>query len=185
MTSLTCGEDFNFFQPTGFRVVINSKYYRNLQFFTTKINHPGAQNSADETPFRRIGSVPFPGNTMTYGELSMDVLLDADFVAYQEMYDWMLRLVNEEQIAEQSDEPNRIPTYADIHVHALTPHNNPNVMMKYVDCLPVSVGDIQFDAQNQSVEYVVFPVSFRFSYFTVEVDTSGRGEDPRGTYTHG
>ena len=185
MSNLTCGEDFNFFQPTGFRVVINSKYYKNLQFFTSSITHPGAQNSANETAFRRIGSVPFPGNTMTYSELSMNVLLDADFVAYQEMYDWMLRLVNEEQIAEQSDEPNRIPTYADIHIHALTAHNNPNVTFKYVDCLPVSVGDIQFDAQNQGVEFVTFPINFRFSYFTVMKSEGNRGEDPRGNYTHG
>ena len=174
MSNLTCGEDFNFFQPTGFRVVINSKYYKNLQFFTTSITHPGAQNSASETAFRRIGSVPFPGNTMTYSELSMNVLLDADFVAYQEMYDWMLRLVNEEQIAEQSDEPDRIPTYADIHVHALTAHNNPNITFKYIDSLPVSVGDIQFNAQNQGVDFVTFPVSFRFSYFTfVKGNNSG------------
>ena len=174
MSNLTCGEDFNFFQPTGFRVVINSKYYSRLQFFTTRINHPGAQNPANETSFRRIGSVPFPGNSMTYSELSMDVLLDADFVAYQEMYDWMLRLVNEEQIAEQSDEPNRIPTYADIHVHALTAHNNPNITFKYIDSLPVSVGDIQFNAQNSGVDFVTFPVSFRFSYFTfVKGNNSG------------
>ena len=111
---------------------------------------------------------------MTYSELSMDVLLDADFVAYQEMYDWMLRLVNEEQIAEQSDEPHRIPTYADIHIHALTAHNNPNITFKYIDSIPVSVGDIQFDAQNQGVDFVTFPVSFRFSYFTfVKGNNSG------------
>lgn len=179
MSNITCGDDFNFFQPTGFRVVINRQYYSHLQFFTTSITHPGAQNNAAEAPFRRISGVPFPGESMTYGELSMNVLLDADFQSYTEMYDWMLRLVNEEQISEASnlysDDKKRIPTYADIHVHALTAHNNPNLTMKYVDCIPVSVGDISFDAQNSSVDYVTFPVSFRFNYFTIEVGSNAGG----------
>ena len=28
----------------------------------------------------------------------------------------------------------------------------------YIDCVPVSVGDIQFDAQNQGVDFLTFPM---------------------------
>lgn len=178
MSSLDCEDNLNLFQPTSFRVVMNRKHYGAFQFFVSKVNHPGAQNPAAETPFSRLGGVPMPGNSMTYGELSMDVLLDEDFRSYIEIYDWMLRLVNEDQIAEAigySNARHPIPTYADIHITALSNHNNKNVTFKYIGCVPTSLGDIPFDAQNQSVEFVTFPATFRFSYFTMENDLTREG----------
>lgn len=183
MSGLSCDDNINLFQPTGFRVIIDRKHYGHLQYFTTRINHPGAQNTPDDTAWRGKVSVPMPGNTMTYGELTLDVLLDEDFESYMQTYNWMLRHINIEQIQEpfgkNSNKYNdEIPTYADIHVHALSSHNNPNITFKYYDCIPVSVGDIAFDAQNASVEPVTYPASFRFSYFEIESDQRRQPDDP-------
>ena len=178
MTSINCDDNTNLFQPTGFRVIIDRQYYGTFQFFVAKVNHPGAQNPANDTAFRGKTQVPLPGSFMNYGELTMDVLLDEDFQSYREIYDWMRRHVNLSKIEERgmpaglgkfgygSNEDNA-PSYADIHVTALTSNNTKNVEMRYKSCVPVSLGDIPFDAQNQSVEYVTFPVSFRFSYFEI------------------
>ena len=108
-----------------------------------------------------------PGNTMEFGELTLEVLLDEDMNSYIEMYNWLLRLVNTKQIAER-DNQGTIPTYADIVINALTSHNNNNRKFTYIDCVPTSVGAISFEATNQSVEYITFPASFRFSYFVIE-----------------
>ena len=162
--------NINLFQPTGFRVIIDRKNYANLEFFVQSVTHPGATNAALETPYKRISGVPMPGGTMTYGELTLEVLLDEDMNSYVEMYNWMLRLVNTEQVAVRDNfagKTSSTPTYADIHITALTSHNNANKTFKYIDCVPVAVGDIRFEAQNQSVEYVTFPASFRFSYFDI------------------
>jgi hypothetical protein len=158
--------NISLFQPTGFKVIIDRKNYGNLEFFVQSVSHPGATNPAIETSYKRISSIPQPGGQMEYGELTMDVMLDEDMNSYTEMYNWMLRLVNIEQVVSRrvSDQP----TYADIKVIALTGHNNPNKTFTYVDCIPVAIGDIRFEAQNQSVEFVTFPASFRFSYFDIE-----------------
>lgn len=163
--------NINLFQPTGFQVIIDRKNYGNLQFFVQSVNHPGVSNPAIETAFKKIQSIPMPGGQVEYGELTMDVLLDEDLNSYTEIYNWLLRLVNNEQIQKRDNfggSNSDQPTYADIIVTALTSHNNNNKKFKYVDCIPVAVGDIRFEAQNQSVEYVIFPVSFRFSYFEIE-----------------
>lgn len=163
--------NINLFQPTGFQVIIDRKNYGNLQFFVQSVDHPGAANPAIETAFKKIQSIPMPGGQMEYGELSMDVLLDEDLNSYTEMYNWLLRMVNNEQIQKRDNfggSTSDQPTYADIIVTALTSHNNKNKKFKYVDCIPVAVGNIRFEAQNQSVEYITFPVSFRFSYFEIE-----------------
>ena len=170
MAGIDCGDNTNLFQPTGFRVIIDRRHYGTFQFFVAKVNHPGAQNPSADTPFERVAAMPFPGSSMSYGELTMDVLLDEDFQSYKEIYNWMLRHVNEEQIAEQvsfvsSQSP--VPSYADIHVTALTHANNKNVEFRYKNCIPTSLGDVPFDAQNQGVEYVSFPVSFKFSHFEI------------------
>lgn len=162
--------NINLFQPTGFRVVIDRQNFSNLTFFVQSINHPGAANPATEAPYQRIGSVPMPGNQMQYGELTMEVLLDEDFNSYIEIYNWMLRLVNLEQIQNRdnfSGSSSNQPTYSDIAVTALTSSNQKNKTIRYIDCIPVAVGDIRFEAQNQGVEYITFPVSFRFSYFDI------------------
>jgi hypothetical protein len=91
--------------------------------------------------------------------------------SYTEMYNWMLRLVNLEQIDRRNNFAGKVsdtPTYADIKVVALTGHNNSNKTFTYVDCIPVAIGDIRFEAQNQSVEFITFPASFRFSYFDIQ-----------------
>ena len=163
-------DNINLFQATGFKVAIDRQNYANMQFFVQSIVHPGATNAAAETPFQRVQGVPMPGNSMTYGELSMEVLVDEDFESYTEMYNWMLRLVNNRQVEKRDDfhgGRNDQPTYADIHITALTSHNNKNVEFKYIDCVPVSIGDLRFEATNQSVEYYTFNASFRFSYFDI------------------
>ena len=170
MSSMNCADNINYFQGTSFRVIIDRRQYGTFQFFVSQVSHPGVQNAAAETPFPRIGSFPLPGNTMSYGELTMQVLLDEDFKTYTELYDWMLRLVNEDQLANTMTSSNSaIPTYSDIHVIALSNHNNKNVEIHYKDCVITGLGDINFSAQDQSVEVISFPANFRFSHFEVIV----------------
>ena len=92
---MDCGDNTNLFQPTGFRVIIDRRFYGTFQFFVARVNHPGAQNPAADTPFSRVGGVPFPGNAINYGELSMDVLLDEDFQSYKERMSVSASMIDE------------------------------------------------------------------------------------------
>tara|TARA_R110000796_G_scaffold1312_6_gene5138 strand:- start:507 stop:839 length:333 start_codon:yes stop_codon:yes gene_type:complete len=107
---------------------------------------------------------------MVYGSLNMDILLDEDFTSYIEMYEWMLRLVNEDQISSRdvyTQAKGRIPTYSDIVVNALTNSNNKNIQFKYRDCVPVNIGDVTMEATNSGVDFLTFNAEFRFSYFEI------------------
>lgn len=168
MAELT--DNINLFQPTGFKLIINRKNYPNLEFFAQSVSHPGVNLNAAEVPFSRISSVPMPGDTLTFGELNANILLDEDLNGYQEMYNWMVRLVNEKHVSayDATVTEGIEPTFNDITVLALTSHNNTNKKIRYVDATPSSMGDIQFEASNSGVEYLTFPISFRFSYFVIE-----------------
>ena len=142
----------NLFQPTGFKVIIDRKNYGTLEFFVQAVNHPGASVPAVDVPVKRLQSLPLAGGQVEYSELTMDVLLDEDMNSYIELYNWMLRSVNNVPNITRDDfkgNTSTQPTYSDITVVALTSHNNRSVKFKYTDAIPVTIGDIRFESTNQ------------------------------------
>lgn len=159
----------NYLQPTGFKIVINRQNYPNVEYFASGVTHPGATVNAIQVPARRIVGVPIAGDKIEYGDLIIDLIVDEDMEGYQEIQNWLERIVNEGHIP-QGDSPTNttIPTYADITVVILTSQNNKNVQIKYKDCIPTNLGAIEFASTAGDITYPVVPVTFRFSSFAIE-----------------
>lgn len=155
----------NFLQPTGFKFIINRRNYPNLEFFAQSVTHPGATVNPLELPTTRIASVALAGDKITYSQLSLDVILDEDMQSYKEMQNWLERIVNDGHINETIG--SKIATYSDITLIILTSHNNKNVQIKYKDCVPVDIGNIQMASNVNDVAFTTFQVSFRFSSFEI------------------
>jgi len=163
MADFTC--DTNYLVPTGFKVSISRENYPNLEFFAQQVQHPSMDITPTEVAYRRVGSVVTPGDTITFGALNMDVLLDENMKVYEELYDWFVRLVNENHknnTGKMYDDS--LSSYCDIRVSVLSSHNNSNRTIKYVNALPISLGDIAFTASTDE-QFISFPVTFRFDYF--------------------
>jgi len=158
--------NLNYLQPTGFRVVINRTRYPNLEYFCQSVSHPGATLTPLELPTRRITSVPLAGDKMTFSEVSFQVILDENMTSYREMFDWMTRITNEGQVS-AGESMTKVPTYADITLAVLSSHNNTVQQIKYKDCVPTSLGAIEFQSNAGDTTYVTFDVSFRFSQFEI------------------
>ena len=60
---------------------------------------------------------------------------------------------------------NQPPAMADITLSILSSHNNTTKTIKYIDSIPVSLTDVQFESTSGGESFVVFGASFRFSYF--------------------
>ena len=68
---------------------------------------------------------------------------------------------------------------ADITLSILSSHNNTTKTIRYVDSIPVSLTDIQFESTTGGESFISFGASFRFSYlemsgasYTTNVDGS-------------
>ena len=155
----------NYLAPTSFKLIIDRRNYPNLEFFAQTIQHPGASVSATEVPIPRLGNIAMAGDKLTFGELSAMIILDEDMNSYTEMYNWLRRMVEQNRNAPLA--LGNIPTEADITISILTSHNNANKQIRYIDCVPTLVGDINFEATVGDVQYLTFPISFRFSYFEI------------------
>ena len=160
-----CGT--NYLQPSGFKVVINRSQFPNLQFYAQSVSHPEAGLPPAKVSFSRIGTAPFVGDAIDFGQLQLEVLLDEDMNSYRELYNWMLSAVNERHVlATQtlSGSEYKEPTYHDITIAVLSSHNNVNRTFRYRNGFPISVGNIQMNASSAD-QFLSFPVTFRFDYF--------------------
>jgi hypothetical protein len=54
---------------------------------------------------------------------------------------------------------------ADMTLSILSSHNNTTKQIRYIDCIPTALTDIQFETTTGGESFVVFGASFRFSYF--------------------
>ena len=156
--------NINYLQPTGFRVLIDRVRYPNLEYFAQEVTHPGATLNPVELPVRRITSVPLAGDKMTFSEVTLTLLIDEDMKGYEEMFNWMIRITNEGQKSGLNRNTEK-PTYADITVSVLSSHNNTVKKIRYLDCVPVNLGGIEFRATSGDSQYLTFQAAFRFSQF--------------------
>tara|TARA_A100001515_G_scaffold88393_1_gene70254 strand:- start:2986 stop:3549 length:564 start_codon:yes stop_codon:yes gene_type:complete len=163
MANLT--QNFNYLQPTSFKLTIDRKNYPNLEFFCQSFTHPGMIMNAVEVPYQRITGVPFIGDKLTFNEMLANIIVDEDMKAYDEMYSWMRRNLDIEHVSPVQRINNQPPAMADITLSILSSHNNTTKTIKYIDSIPVSLTDVQFESTSGGESFVVFGASFRFSYF--------------------
>ena len=144
---------------------MDRKHFPNLTFFATSVLHPNMGLNFSEVPFRRV-NIHMPGDKLTFGELTCNIIMDEDMQAYQEMYNWMISLVDTPQVDPSKRSVSKRPTGSDISVVALTSANTKVKELKYFDAIPTSLGDVSFETTSGD-QYITFPVGFTFSYFTI------------------
>jgi hypothetical protein len=145
----------SFLQTTGFRVVINDDY-RNLEFFAQSVQHPGATVNAVDVGIPKLTSMPLLGDKITYSELSLNLILDEDMASYKEMQGWLERTIDTTDGIE-----------SDITLVILTSHNNKNIQIRYNDCIPTTIGTIEFNSTSGDATLISFDATFRFSTFEI------------------
>ena len=80
-------ESTNFLQPTGFKIIVNRKRFKNLEFFAQSASHPDLSVSAAVLPYRGANAF-VPGDKLEYGQFTVDAILDENMNVYKEMA-WM------------------------------------------------------------------------------------------------
>jgi hypothetical protein len=166
-TTTSTLESQNFLQPTGFKVVVLRKRFKNLEFFAQSIQHPDLNVSPAIAPFRGTNA-QFPGDKLEYGALTIDAIMDENMNVYKEMHSWLTSNVNNEYKSPSSVTSNDqdVSTY-DISLMVLSSHNNVIDTIRYKDTFPTSVGAVNFQSTVSDVQYITFPITFAYTGFTI------------------
>jgi hypothetical protein len=162
MATLTT--NFNYLQPTSFKLLIDRKHYPNLEFFCQSVAHPGITMNAVDLQYQKT-SVPFMGDVVQFTELSCEIILDEDMNSYTEMHNWIRRNLDNNSASNFDRTSTDAPSYADITLSILSSHNNQIRQIKYIDAVPTSLGTIQFQSTSSGAEYLTFTADFNFTYF--------------------
>jgi len=164
----TCIDNLSYFQPTGFRIIVDRTHYPAFQFFAQQVTLPQVIVEPAPQGASRINSIPHTGDAITFGELNVSMILDEDFIGYTEILNWMIRQVNTNRYGQRTPrDQQRPPLQADIKVEALTSHNNKNITFTYQGAFPVSLGEISLQSSVADVEYITVPVGFRYTQFDI------------------
>ena len=162
--------NFNYLQPTVFKLVIDRSNYPNLEFFVQDFTHAGVIMNTAPLSYQKIAEIPFIGDKLSYNEMLANIILDEDMKSYREMHTWMRRIIDQDNITALDRFRNatqRPPSQSDITLSVLNSSNNPIVRIVYKDCIPVALTDIQFQSTGGGESFLTFGASFRFTYFDI------------------
>lgn len=187
---LHAGQVSNYLQPNRFKIIIDRKNYPSLEYFAQSVSHPSVSASPSVLGRPRLTGLPFAPDKLTFGELTVSIFCDENLAAYLEMFKWMESTVVKRESPAWSSErtprtvtssagveietdpnagvpPPDPPTRSDITVALLTASNQPNVYIKYLDCVPTDLGNIELVAAEGGGA-VTFTTTFNYACFNIE-----------------
>lgn len=135
--------NINLLQPNKFSFVIPGMPH--LKYFTQKVSMGTVTTNSIqiETPF---SATVRHGDKLKFSELSITFLVDEDMKAWREVYDWMVECTFPTQFSEYGRSKDRKANlYKDAFLTINTNANNPNIRIKFRNCTPLSLSEIQFD----------------------------------------
>ena len=161
-----------------------------VEYFCTAINVPGISIgvSTQSTPLKDI---PYPGEKITYQDLTMTFLVDENLQNYQEIHGWLVGLGFPRDHNEYknllnaaidrfptskgstSKEPGKVKygapsqggSFSDATLTILSAKNNPVTEIRFKDVFPISLGGLSYNQQATDINYLSVDVSFKYSIY--------------------
>jgi hypothetical protein len=132
-----------------------------MEFFVTDCNIPSITLGEALAPSYLIDR-PLPGDKITYGEFSVEFIVDEELRNWEEIHNWLLSIGTPSSTAQY----DRTGQYSDASLVILTNSSNPILEFKFIDMFPVSLGDLQFSNAG-AADTLMGSASFRFRGYDI------------------
>ena len=175
--------------PTQFRFVINQ--LPKVEYFTVAANVPGITlgSATYATPLKDI---PYPGEKLTYEDLTLTFIVDENLENYIEMHTWLTAIgfpKDRSQFREFRSETSNVKTstfgeskdigdvgastperamYSDAIMTILTNKNNPVVECRFADVFPISLSGLAYNQNITDVDYLTAEVTFKYQLYEIK-----------------
>ena len=153
MATLTTNK--NYLNPIGFKLVIDSTRYANTEYFCTAVNHPDVFVGEGTLNIPGLNSF-IPGDTVSYGTLTVSIIIDENMTSYIEMVEWLKSVVQSQKSVTE-----------DISLQVLSSHSNVVKTIRYKDAFPTNIGSVNFQSTVDGIQFLTFPVTFAYTTFTI------------------
>lgn len=179
MANLTCPDPSNInpLAPTGFMLSIQK--LPDVAFFAQEVTLPDVALPPVDmlSPLSRISVT---GETLIFGELTINFLVDEEMKNYTAVYEWLKGLgfpkenqqytdfiSNNQANQNLYDKTENLLSYSDGTLSILGSNNTPVKSFTFIDLHPVSLGSLQFTANATDVNYLIGTASFRYTLFEI------------------
>lgn len=180
----------NYLSPIGFRLIIQKT--PKVSFLCQDVGIPEINLGTVEAKYQGFVPLPLEGN-LSYGDFSIEFLVDENMENYLELHDWMRGLgvpvrYNDRydylessfKVQKKPDFVNRDEQYSDATLIILNNNYNTNFEVVLRDMFPVSLSAIPFNVTDNDNNFLTARASFRYTYFDIFKTYNKNGDPTRG-----
>jgi hypothetical protein len=149
----------NYLSPLGFQMKL--ELFEGVDFFCQSANLPEINMPFTEVPTRFRNFPVTPGGGVTYGDLTLQFIVDEDLVNYKSIHNW-IRLNG----GAEEHNPTEIQ-FSQGQLHITSSHFNVNHIVDFDRLFPISLTGLTFDATQTDQEYFTAQVIFKYTTFTI------------------
>lgn len=182
---------FNYSQSNQFKVSLS--IFPKTEWFVVRANIPSVTLGQGVQATRLI-DMPIVGDKITYDQFYFTFLVDEQLQNYMELHNWLLNIGFPERYDQfqgqvRPDGTTR-PTgktsdrnvagfgkysdrdlYSDITMHILSSKNNPVAKIKFFECFPVNLTNVEYSQQESDTTYAECTATFAYTLFTAEASS--------------
>lgn len=149
----------NYLSPLGFQLKLDR--FEGVDFFCQQASIPELQMPFTEVPTRFRSFPVTPGGGVTYGDLTLQFIVDEDLVNYTSIVDWIKKNGGSE-----GHSPDGIEFTQGL-LFITTSHYNVNHIVEFDRLFPVSITGLAFDATQTDQEYFTAQVTFKYTEYRI------------------
>ena len=165
----------NFLSGIGFK--FNLAKYPKVDFFCNTARIPELSLETATQP-SYLKDIDIPGEKLTYGDLTIQFLVDENMENYKTIYDWLVGLgfpevtkqfktltTDDQGIRDMKEQ------FADGTLRILNSNFREVAKVKFLDLFPVSLSSLDFDATSTDVNYFTAQATFKYTVYQLTSST--------------
>lgn len=127
-----------------------------------------------------VHDIKIPGETMEFGSLSFDFIVDEELNNWNQIYFWMIGMGYPEghhlyrkyinSSINKNGNNELMKGYSDGALILLDSANHPKQIFTFIDLFPVSLSGLQMNSTNESNAPAIASATFEYSYYTIDKD---------------
>ena len=165
----------NFLSGIGFK--FNLGKYPKVDFFCNSAIIPELRLST-QVQSSYLKDIDLPGEKITYGDLTLQFLVDENMENYKTIYDWIYGLgfpETPQQFKDKTTDRDGVrdmnEQFADGTLRILNSNFNEVAKVKFLDMFPVSLSSLDFDATQTDVNYFTAQATFKYTVYQLTSST--------------
>tara|TARA_Y100000592_G_C5464814_1_gene316092 strand:+ start:1909 stop:2448 length:540 start_codon:yes stop_codon:yes gene_type:complete len=148
-----------------------------VDFFSNSARIPELNLELAKQP-SYLKNIDVPGERLTFGDLTLQFLVDENMENYIAVYDWLKGLgfpettkQFRELTTDEDGQRDQKEAFSDGTLRILNSNYREVAKVKFEDIFPISLTSLEFDATNTDIQYFTAQVSFKYTIYKLSSST--------------